>query len=358
MRKKSVIVIGATGAAGQNVVESLVGHPWFEVKALAASSKSAGMTYGKAIEGAVFFEEAPPEEVLGMKVLDVEKAQPKDYDLAFSALPSEVAKKMEAKFAEHIPVVSTASAYRYEPDVPIFLPDINPKHAKLLKMQREKRGWKGFICPGPNCTTVGLVVSLKPLVDAFGVRAVHVVSEQSLSGAGEKGLREDSPYRQSVTRNVIPFIDGEEGKVESETNKILGKLSSDGGVKGAGIVIGATCTRVDVQRAHTEAVYVDTKKPCSAEEAKKAMEEYVSDAQRLNLPSMPTKTIKVFDEPDMPQPKLAKQFGGDVTLVGRLRKDPVFRNGLAYVVISDNLDKGAGGGAVQSAEYLRAKRYF
>jgi aspartate-semialdehyde dehydrogenase len=194
-------------------------------------------------------------------------------------------------------------------------------------------------------------------MDAFGVRAVHVVSEQSLSGAGEKGLRVDSLYRKIATRNVLPFIDGEEGKVEKETNKILGRLSTDG-VKSAGIVIGATCTRVDVERSHTEAVYVDTKKPCSAEEAKKAMEEYVNDAQKLNLPSMPAKTIKVFDEPDMPQPKLAKQFGGDVTLVGRLRKDPVFKNGLAYIVISDNLDKGAGGGAVQSAEYLRAKTYF
>ncbi len=357
MRKQRAIVIGATGAAGQNVVESLANHPWFELVALAASSRSAGLTYEKAIEGARFFEKTPSEEVLAMKVLDVEKASPRDYDLAFSALPSEVAKVAEPRFAEHVPVISTASAYRYEPDVPIFLPDVNPKHAKLLKMQREKHGWEGFICPGPNCTTVGLVVSLKPLMDVYGVRAIHVVSEQSLSGAGEKGLRLDSPYRKSMEMNVIPYIEGEEGKVESETNKILGRLSGDG-VKGAGIVVGATCTRVHVQTVHTEAVYVDTKKPCSADEAKEAMRSYVSEAQKLKLPSMPEKTIIVFDEPEMPQPKLHRKYGGDVTLVGRLRKDPVFKNGLAYVVTSDNLDKGAGGGAVQSAEYLRAKRYF
>jgi aspartate-semialdehyde dehydrogenase len=357
MRKKRAIVIGATGAAGQNVVESLANHPWFELVALAASSRSAGLTYEKAIEGASFFEEEPSPEVLAMKVLDVEKASPRNYDLAFSALPSEVAKVAEPRFAEHVPVISTASAYRYEPDVPIFLPDVNPKHAKLLKVQREKHGWEGFICPGPNCTTVGLVVSLKPLIDSYGVRAIHVVSEQSLSGAGEKGLREDSPYRQSATRNVLPYIDGEEGKVEKETNKILGKMSGDG-VKGAGIIVGATCTRVDVQRTHFEAVYVDTKKPCSAEEAKEEMRSYTSDAQKLKLPSMPERTIMVFDEPEMPQPKLHMKYGGDVTLVGRLRKDPVFKNGLAYVVTSDNLDKGAGGGAVQSAEYLRAKKYF
>jgi aspartate-semialdehyde dehydrogenase len=238
-----------------------------------------------------------------------------------------------------------------------MIPDVNPKHAKLLKVQREKRGWEGFICPGPNCTTVGLTVSLKPLMDAYGVRAVHVVSEQALSGAGEKGLRLDSPYRKSVEMNVLPYIEGEEAKVEKETNKILGKLSADG-VKGAGIIIGATCTRVQVQTVHTEAVYVDTKKPCSADEAKEAMRSYVSEPQRMKLPSAPAKPIIVFDEPEMPQPKLHRQYGGDVTLVGRLREDPVFKHGLAYVVTSDNLDKGAGGGAVQTTEYLRAKRYF
>jgi aspartate-semialdehyde dehydrogenase len=357
MRKKSALVIGATGAAGQNVVESLVNHPWFELSALAASSRSAGMTYSKAIEGTVFFDNTPSKDLLDMKVLDVEKVSPLDFDLAFSALPSEVAKVQEPRFAERIPVISTASAYRYEADVPIFLPDVNPKHAKLLKLQKERRGWEGFICPGPNCTTVGLVASLKPLMDGFGVRAVHVVSEQSLSGAGEKGLRLDSPYRQSATRNVLPFIEGEEGKVENETNKILGKVSGET-VKGAGIIVGATCTRVDVQRVHTEAVYVDTKKPCSVEQAKEAMRSYVSEAQRLKLPSMPEKPIIVFDDPELPQPKLHGKYGGDVTLVGRLRKDPVFKNGLAYIVTSDNLDKGAGGGAVQSAEYLRAKKYF
>jgi aspartate-semialdehyde dehydrogenase len=357
MMKQRAIVIGATGAAGQNIVESLANHPWFELVALAASSRSAGLTYAEAIEGARFFEKTPSEEVLAMKVLDVEKASPRDYDLAFSALPSDVAKAMEPRFAEHIPVISTASAYRYEPDVPIMIPDVNPKHAKLLKVQKERRGWNGFICPGPNCTTVGLTVSLKPIMDAYGVRAVHVVSEQALSGAGEKGLRLDSPYRKSVEMNVLPYIDGEEEKVEKETNKILGRLSA-GGVKGAGIVVGATCTRVHVQTVHTEAVYVDTKKPCSADEAKEAMRSYVSEPQRMKLPSAPEKPIVVFDEPEMPQPKLHRQYGGDVTLVGRLRKDPVFRNGLAYVVTSDNLDKGAGGGAVQTAEYLRAKRYF
>ncbi len=357
MRKVKAIVIGATGAAGQNIVESLANHPWFELQALAASSKSAGLTYAKAIEGAAFFEVAPCEEVLDMKVLDSEKVSIKDYDLAFSALPSEVAKEIEPRFAEHIPVISTASAYRYEPDVPILIPDVNPKHAKLLNIQRERRGWEGFICPGPNCTTVGLVVSLKPVMDSYGVRAIHVVSEQALSGAGEKGLRLDSTYRKSVEMNVLPYIDGEEEKVQKETSKILGKFSVDC-IKGAGINIGATCTRVHVQTVHTEAVYVDTRRPCGIDEAKEAMSNYISEPQRMKLPSAPLKPIIVLDEPEMPQPKLHRKYGGDVTLVGRLRRDPVFKNGLAYVVTSDNLAKGAGGGAVQTAEYLKAKRYF
>jgi aspartate-semialdehyde dehydrogenase len=357
MRKQRAIVIGATGAAGQNVVESLTNHPWFELVAVAASSRSADKIYSEAIEEARFFENTPSEEVLKMRVMDVEKVSPADFDLAFSALPSEVAKKMEPRFAEFIPVISTASAYRYEFDTPILIPDVNPKHAKLLKTQREKRGWRGFICPGPNCTTVGLAVSLKPLMDVYGIRSVHIVSEQALSGAGEKGLRLDSDYRRSVEMNVLPYIEGEEGKVEKETNKILGRLEQ-GCVRDAGIVIGATCTRVHVQSVHTEVVIVDTKKPCSVDDAKAAMRGYMSEPQRLGLPSAPEKPIIVFDEQEMPQPKLHRNYGGDVTLVGRLRKDPVFKNGLSYVVTSDNLDKGAGGGAVQTAEYLKAKRYF
>lgn len=357
MKKMNIIILGATGAAGQNIVESLIDHPWFKPIALAASSRSAGMRYAEAIEGATFFEKTPNDDILGMKVDNVEKVSAKDYDVVFSALPSEVAKTIEPKYAKHIPVISTASAYRYEPDVPIMIPDVNPSHVKLLKIQQERRGWEGFICPGPNCTTVGLAVSLKPLMDAFGVHSVHVVSEQSLSGAGEKGLRLDSPYRKSIEMNVLPYIDGEEEKVGKETNKILGKLSKTG-VKDAGISIGVTCTRVYVQTVHTEAVFVNTRKTCQVEDARETLREYVSEPQKLRLPSAPEKPIIVFDEPDMPQPKLHRKYGGDVTLIGRLRRDPVFRNGLAYVVTSDNLDKGAGGGAVLTAEYLKVKKYF
>jgi aspartate-semialdehyde dehydrogenase len=219
------------------------------------------------------------------------------------------------------------------------------------------RGWKGFICPGPNCTTVGLTVSLKPIQDEYGIDSVHIVSEQALSGAGEKGLREDSDYRKSVEMNVLPYIEGEEEKVIKETNKILGKLGRDG-LKPARISIGATCTRVYVESVHTEAVYVNTKKPNTVDGVKKVLESYVSEPQKLKLPSSPQKPIIVLDDPSMPQPKLHDKYGGQVTLVGRLRKDSAFKNGIAYIVTSDNLNKGAGGGAVLTAEYLKAKRYF
>ncbi|MBN1682576.1 aspartate-semialdehyde dehydrogenase [Candidatus Bathyarchaeota archaeon] len=357
MKKLDVIVLGATGAAGQNVVESLQNHPWFNLVALGASSRSAGKTYQEAIAGAVFFDKTPAEDVLKMKVLDINKIDPEDYGVAFSALPSDVAKIIEGKYAKKIPVFSTASAYRYEKDVPILIPDVNPSHAKIVKKQQENRGWEGFICPGPNCTTVGLVTSLKPIIDNFGIRSLHMVSSQSLSGAGEKGLRSDSEYRKSVEMNVLPYIEGEEEKVVEETQKILGKYQKNN-INPLNIKIGVTCTRVYVNRVHLESVFLETKKENDISEVKKIMNNYISEPQKLQLPSAPEKPIILFEDNLLPQPKLHYKYGGQVTLVGRLRKDPVFKNGLSYVVTSDNLDKGAGGGIVLSAEFLKKKRYF
>jgi aspartate-semialdehyde dehydrogenase len=357
VRKIDAIVLGATGAAGQNIVESLQNHSWFKLVALGASSRSAGKTYKDAIKDAIFFERTPSEEILNMKVLDINKENPEDYQISFSALPSEVAKTVEGRYAKKIPVFSTASAYRYEDDVPILIPDVNPKHAKIVKKQKDQRGWDGFVCPGPNCTVVGLVTSLKPIMDRYGVKSVHMVSSQSLSGAGEKGLRLDSEYRKSVEMNVLPYIDGEEEKVIFETVKILGKVKKHV-IEPAEIKIGVTCTRVYVDRVHFESVFVETKKECDLNEVKETLSNYVSEPQKLQLPSAPQKPIIVFDDNSLPQPKLHHDYGGQVTLVGRLRKDPVFKKGLSYVVTSDNLDKGAGGGAVLSAEYLKKRHYF
>ena len=350
-------ILGATGAAGQNIVESLMDHPWFEVDCLAASERSEGKTYRDAIEGAVFFEKAPRRDVLEMKVSSVDRVDPGEYDLAFSALPSSVAKGVEARFAEKIPVLSTASAYRYEDDVPVLIPDVNPDHIGLIDVQRNGRGWRGYIVPGPNCTTVGLAMTLKPLQDAFGVRTVRMVSMQALSGAGEKGLRSDSPYRKRVEMNVYPYIEGEEEKVVVETNKILGTLVDDR-IVDAGIDVHATCTRVYVETVHTEVVDVVTESPATVEEVKRALADFTSEPQRLGLPSAPERPILVLDEVDMPQPRMHRDQGFMVTVVGRLQRNPLHENGFTYILTSDNLEKGAGAGAVQTAEFLKARGYL
>ena len=357
MSKLRACVLGATGAAGQNIVEALVNHAWFQIDCLAASERSKGKTYREAIEGAVFFERTPNDEVMGMTVENTENVDPSDYDLAFSALPSSVAKSVEARFAEYIPVFSTASAYRYEDDVPVLIPEVNPGHVKLVDVQRANRGWKGYVVPGPNCTTVGLVVSLKPILDAFGVKTVRMVSMQSLSGAGEKGLRVDSPYRKKVEMNVYPWIEGEEEKVVKETNKLLGKLV-DGGIVEAGIEVHATCTRVYVDKVHTEVVDVETERPATLEGVRTALEKFRSEPQELDLPTNAEWPILVLDDEDMPQPKLHREKGFMVTLVGRLQANPIVGNGFTYIVTSDNLEKGAGAGAVQNAEFMKVKGYL
>ena len=357
MGKLRACVLGATGAAGQNIVESLVGHPWFEIACLAASERSEGKSYRDAVDGAVFFERIPGDDVMGMILENTDKVDPRDYDMAFSALPSSVAKDVEARFAEYIPVFSTASAYRYEDDVPVLVPEVNPGHVKLVDAQRANRGWRGFVVPGPNCTTVGLVVSLKPILDAFGVKTVRMVSMQSLSGAGEKGLRADSPYRKKVEMNVYPWIEGEEEKVIKETNKLLGRLV-DGKVVEAGIDVHATCTRVYVDKVHTEVVDVVTERPATLEGVRAALEGFRSEPQELDLPTNAEWPILVLDDADMPQPKLHREKGFMVTLVGRLQENPVVENGFTYIVTSDNLEKGAGAGAVQNAEFMKVKGYL
>ncbi|MFQ6074817.1 MAG: aspartate-semialdehyde dehydrogenase [Candidatus Bathyarchaeia archaeon] len=356
MDKLKVCVLGATGAAGQNVVKSLRNHPWFEISRLAASERSSGKRYSDAIRGAVFFDEAPSQDVLEMEVSNVEDLDPTAFGLVFSALPSSVARVLEPKFARHAPVISTASAFRYERDVPILIPEVNPEHARLIDFQKDGRGWEGYICPGPNCTAAGLAMTLKPIYDTFGVQAVHMVSMQALSGAGERGLRRDSDYRRSVEMNVLPYIDREEEKVCREAKKILGRRVG-GGIMDAEIKVHCSCNRVYVENVHTEVVYVGTREECSVEEVKQAFRGFVGEPQRLRLPSAPERPIVVLDEEGMPQPRLHHEYGGMVTLVGRVRRDTVFENGMVYVLTSDNTDRGAGGGAVLTAEYLKATGY-
>ena len=355
MRKRRVAVVGATGVTGQQFLASLAGHPWFEVVALAASARSAGRTYGEAIRddsGARRWWVAgaePAAEFLALRVEDASRLDPGGLDLVFAAVETDAARELEPAYARAVPVVSTASAFRYEPDVPIALPGVNvAAHLPLVEEQRRRRGWKGFILPLPNCTTVGLAISLKPLLDRFGIARVVMTSLQSVSGAG----RSPGVVALDIVDNVIPFIPNEEEKVARETGKILGRLG-EGGIEPHPAPVGATCTRVGVLEGHTLAVTVETERPCDPAAAAAALRAFRGDYAGLDLPSAPAHPIIVHEDPFRPQPRLDRDAeGGMATSVGRLRREPALRHGLKYVVLSHNTRMGAAQGSVLVAEYL------
>src|SRR5437870_11132112 len=355
MRKRRVAVVGATGVAGQQFLASLAGHPWFEVAVLAASARSAGRTYGEAVRGARGARRwwvagaEPAVNLLALPVEDASRLDPGGVDLVFAAVESAAARELEPLYARAVPVVSTAAAFRYEPDVPIALPGVNlAAHLPLLEQQQRRRGWKGFVLPLPNCTTVGLAISLKPLLDGFGLERVLMTSMQGLSGAG----RSPGVIALDIVDNLIPYIPKEEEKVAAETAKILGRLG-EGGIAPHPAPIGATCTRAAVLEGHTVSVTVATTRPCDPSAAAEAMRAFRPDYAGLDLPSAPAHAITVHDDPFRPQPRLDRDAeGGMATSVGRLRAEPALRNGLKYVALSHNTRMGAAQGAVLTAEHL------
>ncbi|UCD72665.1 MAG: aspartate-semialdehyde dehydrogenase, partial [Candidatus Bathyarchaeota archaeon] len=243
MDKLKVAIVGATGIVGEQFIVALQDHPWFEIARLAASPRSAGKPYKEALRDPAtsslrwYCQEMPSDEVLEIEVEDAAKLDPKKIDLIFSAVGSSVAKELEPRFAAEVPVLSTASAHRYEEDVPVMLPGINFEHTALIETQQKNRGWKGFIAPQPNCTTVGLVTSLKPILDRFGIARVVMTSLQAVSGAGRIG----GVLALDILDNVIPYISKEEEAVERETLKILG-TAVDGRIVPCDFKISATCT--------------------------------------------------------------------------------------------------------------------
>ncbi len=355
MKKRRVAVVGATGLAGQQFLASLAGHPWFEVVALAASERSAGKPYGEAIRDANGARRwwvqgaEPAAEFLALPVQDARRLDPGSVDLVFAAVEGDVAKELESAYGRVVPVVSTAAAFRSEPDTPIALPGVNlAAHLPLLEEQRRRRGWKGFVLPLPNCTTVGLAISLKPLLDRFGVRRVLMTSLQGISGAG----RSPGVIALDIVDNVIPYIPKEEEKVAAETRKVLGRLG-EGGIEPHPAIVGATCTRVGVLEGHTLAITVETERPCDPAAAAEAMRAFRGDFAGLDLPSAPAHPILVHDDPFRPQPRLDRDAeGGMATSVGRLRAEPALANGLKYVALSHNTRMGAAHGAVLAAEHL------
>ena len=353
-------IVGATGIVGQQFLVALKNHPWIEITALAASERSAGRSYEKAISDAQsgalrwFCQEPPVEEVMTMPVQNAAEMDTSALDIVFSAVESDQAKILEPKFAREKAVISTASAFRYDEDVPILIPGINSEHAKLINVQRKARGWKGFITPIPNCTTAGLAITLKPIYESFGVNAVIMTSMQALSGAG----RSPGVIGLDILDNVIPFIVGEEEKVQQETQKILGSFAGNT-VNPARFNVSCTCTRVNVREGHTESVFVSTQKTCAVDEITRVLREYNGLVGGAELPSAPRHMIIVHEDPFRPQPRLDRDAeDGMATVVGRIRKDNVLENGIKYLLVSHNTKMGAAKGAVLVAELLIRDGYI
>jgi aspartate-semialdehyde dehydrogenase len=353
-------IVGATGIVGQQFLVALKGHPWIQIAGLAASERSAGRSYREAItdaqSGALrwFCQEPPVEEVMDMPVQNATEMDVSALDIVFSAIESDQAKILEPRFAKDRAVISTASAFRYDEDVPILIPGINSEHAKLINGQRKARGWKGFITPIPNCTTTGLAITLKPIYESFGVNAVIMTSMQALSGAG----RSPGVIGLDILDNVIPFIAGEEEKVQRETQKILGKVGGSS-VSPAKFNVSCTCTRVNVREGHTESVFVSTQQACEVNDIAGVMKEYRGSANEVGLPSAPKHMIIVHEDPFRPQPRLDRDAeDGMTTAVGRIRKDNVLKNGIKYLLVSHNTKMGAAKGAVLVAELLIRDGYI
>ncbi|MBI2963014.1 MAG: aspartate-semialdehyde dehydrogenase [Deltaproteobacteria bacterium] len=349
--KKKIALVGATGIAGQQFVAALAEHPWFELARLVGSERSAGKSYGDALcdprTGARrwWCDVEPPAAVLALEVEHSRDFSADGVDLVFSAVEADVAREIEPRLARSKPVVSTASAFRYEDDVPILVPGVNWDHARLLPLQRQRRGWQGYLTPIPNCTTTGLAIALKPIHDAFGVSKVLLTSMQSVSGAG----RSPGVVALDVVDNIVPFIPKEEEKVARETRKIFASLG-EGGLRDADFLVSATCTRASVLEGHTESVSVSTEQPASPEQIVAALRAFDGGS---GLPSAPRRWIIVHDDPFRPQPRIDRDAeGGMATSVGRIRPDPVLDNGIKFVLVSHNTKMGAAKGAVLVAEYL------
>ena len=346
--KREVAILGATGTVGQRFIELLQGHPWFEISVLAASERSAGKKYKEACKWRM--ETPMPEAVEDMTVVNTnlkEVKQAGNVDFVFSALPGSVAGPIEEEFAIEYPVVSKASAHRMKSDVPLIIPEVNPDHLQLISVQKKNRGWNGFISTDPNCSTIQLAITLKALMK-FGVENVIVSTMQALSGAGYPGVPS-----LDIIDNVVPYISGEEEKMENETRKILGTFYGEE-IQPANITISASCHRVNVKDGHLEAVYVGLEQKPTIEEVKEAFRNFVGEPQRLKLPTAPERPIIVKEEIDRPQPRFDRDAGkGMSVVVGRVREDPIMT--VKYLCLGHNTIRGAAGAGILSAELMVKK---
>ncbi len=342
-----VAVLGATGLVGQRLVRRLANHPWFELVAVTGSERSVGRLYGDVVRWRLPGD--PPPEAARLIVQPSEPGF--EARLVFSALPSRVAGEVEAAFAAAGYVISSnARNHRMDEDVPLVLPEVNPDHLQLIEVQRRRREWSGAIVTNANCVAIPLSLALKPLDDAFGVEKVFVVTMQAISGAGYPGVA-----ALDIVDNVIPFISGEEPKVESEPLKLLGRLEGER-VRPAPIRISAQTNRVASRDGHMLCVSVALRRRATPEQAAEVLRAFRGRPQELKLPSAGERPIVVRPEEDRPQPVRDRDAGGGMAItVGRVRACPLFD--LKFVVLGHNTERGAAGAALLNGELLVAEGY-
>ena len=328
---------------GQRFVSLLADHPSFELAWVAASGRSAGRAYSEAVSWVL--PQELPGPAAGMKLLQADPLETPEVPLVLSALHTSAAEELERPYAAcGSLVVSNASAHRMDPDVPLLVPEVNPDHLELLNSQ----DGSGGLITNPNCSTIGLVLALKPLVDRFGLRNVRVVSMQAISGAGLPG-----PSSLAMLDNVQPYIPGEEEKLEAEPRKILGRLSGDG-IEPHAAIVSAQCNRVPVLDGHLLSVSVELEHDADADAIRTAWRGFRAVPQELGLPTAPAQPIVVHDDEDAPQPRLHRDLGGGMAVsVGRLRRDPL--GTWRFVTLSHNTIRGAAGGALLCAELAAAR---
>jgi aspartate-semialdehyde dehydrogenase len=343
-----VAVLGATGAVGQRFIQLLDGHPWFAVRELVASDRSVGKTYAEAVNWLV-----SPDIPCGVAELPVRGLDAKlESPVVVSSLPSDVAGAVEERLAkEGHRIFSNASNHRMGADVPLIVAEVNGCHHAALAVQKKRLGSEGYIVTNGNCTTITLVLPLAPLHRAFGVEAVIVTSLQASSGAGYPGV----PSLDLID-NVVPFIGGEEEKLQTETAKMLGGW--DGTMfTPAAFPVSATCTRVPVRDGHTESVSVRLSRTASADEMIAAWREFRSRPQELNLPSAPQRPVIYREEKDRPQAGRDRMAeNGMASIVGRLRPDPILD--WKFVVLGHNTIRGAAGASILNAELALAEGWL
>jgi aspartate-semialdehyde dehydrogenase len=334
-------ILGATGMVGQHFVKFLQNHPWFEITWMGASDRSAGKPYREATSWRL--DGAMPA---GVQHIQVSECKPKNAPrLVFSAMDASVATEIERDFAQsgHV-IVSNSRNHRMEPDVPLLIPEVNPDHLKIIPQQQRQRGWSGQIATNPNCSTIVLAMALAPLKQ-FGITRVVATTMQAISGAGYPGVPS-----MDINANVIPFIGGEEEKMQQETQKILGDFTGDA-LRPLSAKVSAHCNRVPVVDGHTVATSVEFERKPGKDDMIRAFVNYRSVPQERKLPSAPPQPIIYMEENDRPQPRRdVERERGMAVFIGRLRECPVLD--YKFVALGHNTIRGAAGAAVLNAELM------